>query len=330
MSYRSTPNVSNTCKEPAGLNTVWTSQEVSGLFEEPFSTLLDRAHTIHAANFDPNEIQLSALLSIKSGGCPEDCAYCPQSVRFKTHVDNTPLMGLEEVLEKAKGAKEAGATRFCMGAAWRSPKKRDIDKILPIIKGVKNLGMETCMTLGMLDQDQATRLREAGLDYYNHNLDTSPEHYKQIISTRTYEHRLSTILNVQNAGMKVCCGGIVGIGETEADRVELLKTLANFKPQPESVPINMLVKVAGTPLEEAAEVDPINFVKTIAVARILMPQSYVRLSAGRSHMTDELQALCFYSGANSVFYGDELLTTDNPAVKKDQELFDRLGIKACR
>ena len=306
----------------------WTKAEVDALFELPFFELAHQAQTIHRLWHPASEIQLCTLSNIKQGGCPEDCAYCPQSVRFKTHVDNTPLMGLEEVLEKAKGAKEAGATRFCMGAAWRSPKKRDIDKILPIIKGIKNLGMETCMTLGMLDQDQAMRLSEAGLDYYNHNLDTSSEHYKQIISTRTYEHRISTILNVQNAGMKVCCGGIVGVGETEADRVELLRTLANFEPQPESIPINMLVKVAGTPLEEAAEVDPIDFVKTIAVARILMPQSYVRLSAGRSHMTDELQALCFYSGANSVFYGDELLTTDNPAVKKDQELFERLGINA--
>ena len=307
-----------------------STEEVKRLFELPFNTLIHQAHTTHLANFEHNQIQLSSLLSIKTGGCPEDCSYCPQSVRFETGVDSSPLMGLEEVLKKAKNAKDAGATRFCMGAAWRSPKDKDIKSLIPMIKGVKNLGLETCMTLGMLDQRQADQLGNAGLDYYNHNLDTSSDHYRHIISTRTYEHRLKTISNVQSAGMKVCCGGIVGVGEKEKDRIELLKTLANLRPQPESVPINMLVKVAGTPLENTPEVDSIDFVKTIAVARIVMPSSFVRLSAGRSQMTDELQALCFYSGANSVFYGDELLTTENPALVKDQVLFDKLGIRTAR
>ena len=245
-------------------------------------------------------------------------------------MENAPLMGLEEVLEKAKAAKQAGATRFCMGAAWRSPKDRDINSVIPMIEGVKNLGLETCMTLGMLDEKQAKRLGKAGLDYYNHNLDTSSEYYGQIITTRTYEHRLTTISNVQSAGMKVCCGGIVGIGEKESDRIDFLKTLANLNPQPESVPINMLVKVKGTPLADSPEVDPIEFVRTIAVARLLLPNSYVRLSAGRSEMSDELQALCFYAGANSIFYGEELLTTENPAFLKDQELFEKLGLKASK
>ncbi len=308
----------------------WSNEEVAELFDLPFNSLLHKAHSIHQENFSENEVQLSSLLSIKSGGCPEDCAYCPQSVRYKTHVNNAPLMGLEEVLEKAKAAKQAGATRFCMGAAWRSPKDRDISSVIPMIEGVKNLGLETCMTLGMLDENQAKQLGKAGLDYYNHNLDTSSEYYRQIITTRTYEHRLKTISNVQSAGVKVCCGGIVGIGEKESDRIDFLKTLANLNPQPESVPINMLVKVKGTPLADSPEVDPIAFVRTIAVARLLLPNSYVRLSAGRSEMSDELQALCFYAGANSIFYGEELLTTENPAFLKDQELFGRLGLKASK
>ena len=308
----------------------WSNEEVAVLFDLPFNSLLHKAHSIHQENFPENEVQLSSLLSIKSGGCPEDCAYCPQSVRYKTHVNNAPLMGLEEVLEKAKAAKQAGATRFCMGAAWRSPKDRDISSVIPMIEGVKNLGLETCMTLGMLDENQANQLGKAGLDYYNHNLDTSSEYYRQIITTRTYEHRLKTISNVQSAGVKVCCGGIVGIGEKESDRIDFLKTLANLNPQPESVPINMLVKVKGTPLADSPEVDPIAFVRTIAVARLLLPNSYVRLSAGRSEMSDELQALCFYAGANSIFYGEELLTTENPAFLKDQELFGKLGLKASK
>ena len=308
----------------------WSNEEVAVLFDLPFNSLLHKAHSIHQENFSENEVQLSSLLSIKSGGCPEDCAYCPQSIRYKTHVKNAPLMGLEEVLEKAKAAKQAGATRFCMGAAWRSPKDRDISSVIPMIEGVKNLGLETCMTLGMLDEKQAKQLGKAGLDYYNHNLDTSSEYYRQIITTRTYEHRLKTISNVQSAGVKVCCGGIVGIGEKESDRIDFLKTLANLNPQPESVPINMLVKVKGTPLADSPEVDPIAFVKTIAVARLLLPNSYVRLSAGRSEMSDELQALCFYAGANSIFYGEELLTTENPAFLKDQELFEKLGLKASK
>ena len=321
-------------KNPIGKHqtsaTKWTKDEVKTLFKLPFNSLLHRAHTTHIENFSENEIQLSSLLSIKSGGCPEDCAYCPQSIRYKTHVESAPIMGLEEVLEKAKNAKKAGATRFCMGAAWRSPKDRDIKSVIPMIEGVKNLGLETCMTLGMLDEKQAERLGNAGLDYYNHNLDTSSEHYRHIITTRTYEHRLETISNVQSAGIKVCCGGIVGVGEKESDRIDFLKTLANLEPQPESVPINMLVKVAGTPLEDSPEVDPIEFVRTIAVARLILPRSHVRLSAGRSEMSDELQALCFYAGANSIFYGEELLTTENPAFLKDQGLFNKLGLEASK
>ena len=301
MGYTS---ISGTLTEEKKLSpTFWSVDAIKDLFEQPFSDLLYEAHTCHRTNFSPNEIQLSSLLSIKSGGCPEDCAYCPQSIRYKTHVDNSPLMELEDVVQSAKAAKAAGATRFCMGAAWRSPKDRDIDRVLPLIEGVKELGLETCMTLGMLTQQQADRLNTAGLDFYNHNLDTSPEHYEQIITTRTYEDRIRTIQHVQNSGIKVCCGGIIGLGESKSDRAKLLHTLANFNPQPESVPINMLVRVAGTPLETAPEVDPIDFVKTIAVARLLMPTSFVRLSAGRSQMTEELQALCFHAGANSVFYG---------------------------
>jgi biotin synthase len=308
----------------------WTLKEVRSLFELPFNELLFRAQGTHRSNFNPNEVQLSTLLNIKSGGCPEDCAYCPQSARFDTDVTATPVLDLDAVLSAARAAKSAGATRFCMGAAWRSPKDRDLDKVIPLIEGVRELGLETCVTLGMLNNAQTRRLADAGLDYYNHNLDTSPEFYGEIITTRTYEDRLDTLENVRDANIKVCCGGIVGLGESTDDRAELLRTLANMPSHPESVPINLLVRVEGTPLAEAGAVHPFDFVRTIAVARILMPESWVRLSAGRSAMTDELQALCFFAGANSMFYGEELLTTENPLVAADQELFSRLGISATQ
>ena len=306
----------------------WTLDEVNALFEKPFNDLLFEAHTVHRQHFDANEVQLSTLLNIKSGGCPEDCAYCPQSVRFDTGVEATPVMAVDDVLAAARRAKDAGATRFCMGAAWRSPKQRDLDQVIPLIEGVRALGMETCVTLGMLDDDQAQQLADAGLDYYNHNLDTSPEFYGDIITTRTYEDRLTTLSNIRDANINVCCGGIVGLGEDVRDRAGLLLNLANMNPHPESVPINLLVRVEGTPLAEANEVHPIDFVKTIAVARLLMPSAHVRLSAGRTQMTDELQALSFFAGANSIFYGDALLTTENPAVAAARELFTRLGIHA--
>lgn len=306
----------------------WTAAEVRALFDQPFNDLLFEAHTAHRANFDPNRVQLSTLLNIKSGGCPEDCAYCPQSVRFDTNVLAEPVLPLDQVLEAAARAKAAGATRFCMGAAWRAPKDRDLEQVIPLIEGVRAQGLETCVTLGMLTDVQVHKLRDAGLDYYNHNLDTSPEYYGNIISTRTYEDRLNTLARVRDAGIKVCCGGIVGLGEDTQDRAELLRTLANLSTHPESVPINMLVRVAGTPLAEADPVHPIDFVRTIAVARVLMPASHVRLSAGRTNMTDELQALCFFAGANSIFYGDQLLTTANPVVTNDQRLFARLGLSS--
>lgn len=306
----------------------WTPQEVRGLFSLPFNDLLYRAHSLHRANFDPNRVQLSTLLNIKSGGCPEDCAYCPQSVRFNTDVTAEPVLELDVVLQAAARAKAAGATRFCMGAAWRAPKDAELAKVLPLIAGVKAQGMETCVTLGMLTTPQVERLRDAGLDYYNHNLDTSPEFYGNIISTRTYDDRLHTLDRVRTAGIKVCCGGIIGLGESENDRAELLRTLSNLAEHPESVPINLLVRVEGTPLANAAPVHPVDFVRTIAVARVLMPKSYVRLSAGRTGMTDELQALCFFAGANSIFYGDQLLTTANPQAKDDLHLFAKLGISA--
>ena len=304
----------------------WSASEVRALFEQPFNDLLFQAHTVHRANFDPNRVQLSTLLNIKSGGCPEDCAYCPQSVRFDTNVSADPVLPLEQVLEAAARAKAAGATRFCMGAAWRAPKDRDLDQVIPLIQGVRAQGLETCVTLGMLTSTQVDKLRDAGLDYYNHNLDTSPEYYGNIISTRTYDDRLNTLKRVRDAGIKVCCGGIVGLGEGTQDRSELLRTLANLPTHPESVPINLLVRVEGTPLADAAPVHPIDFVRTLAVARVLMPASHVRLSAGRTNMTDELQALCFFAGANSIFYGEQLLTTANPDVSNDQQLFARLGL----
>ncbi len=312
--------------EPTAFRHDWSHADVEALFTLPFNDLLYRAHGLHRAAFDPNEVQLSTLLNIKSGGCPEDCAYCPQSARFDTGVEATPVLDLETVLTAARSARDAGATRFCMGAAWRSPKDRDLDKVVTLIEGVRQLGMETCVTLGMLNAGQARRLADAGLDYYNHNLDTSPEFYGEIISTRTYDDRLTTLANVRDADINVCCGGIVGLGESLADRAELLRTLANLPQHPESVPINLLVRVEGTPLANVEAVHPIDFVRTIAVARVLMPRSYVRLSAGRTAMTDEAQALSFFAGANSIFYGDELLTTENPLVSADQQLFARLGL----
>ena len=279
-----------------------------------------------AAHHNPNAVQVSTLLSIKTGGCPEDCAYCPQAARYHTGVAAEKLMSLDAVLDKAKQAKAAGATRFCMGAAWRSPKDRDVEKVAGMIREVKALGMETCATLGMLTQDQADRFKSAGLDYYNHNLDTAPEFYGEIIHTREFQDRLDTLGCVRNAGLKTCCGGIVGMGESRAQRAGLLQTLANLPEHPQSVPINRLVQVEGTPLNGTAMLDPFEFVRTIAVARILMPASMVRLSAGRAEMSDELQALCFFAGANSIFYGEKLLTTGNPDVERDQALFARLGL----
>jgi biotin synthase len=300
--------------------------EVLALFALPFNELLSQAHATHRAHHDANSVQISTLLSIKTGGCPEDCAYCPQAARYHTGVKAEKLMSLEAVLDKARAAKAAGATRFCMGAAWREPKDRDVEKVAAMVAGVKALGMETCATLGMLTQAQADRFKAAGLDYYNHNLDTAPEFYGEIIHTREYQDRLDTLERVRGAGLKTCCGGIVGMGETREQRAGLLQTLANLPEHPQSVPINRLVQVAGTPLAGTALLDPFEFVRTIAVARILMPRSMVRLSAGRAEMSDELQALCFFAGANSIFYGEKLLTTGNPDVAHDQELFARLGI----
>ncbi|WP_348675542.1 biotin synthase BioB [uncultured Abyssibacter sp.] len=305
----------------------WTAEEVNALFALPFADLMHRAQTVHREHFDANTVQLSTLLSIKTGACPEDCKYCPQSVRYDTGLKTEALMAVQQVEQAARTAKEAGATRFCMGAAWRSPKDRDIDTLIGMIDAVRAQGLETCMTLGMLTESQAERLADAGLDYYNHNLDTSEEHYGEIIGTRTYEDRLNTLDNVRKSGMKVCCGGIVGIGDTRADRVGLLRTLSNLPTHPESVPINQLVAVPGTPMADADPVDPFEFVRTIAVARILMPASHVRLSAGREAMDDAMQALCFLAGANSIFYGEELLTTGNPVTEHDRALFERLGIE---
>lgn len=304
----------------------WTHEEVKKLFNLPFSDLMYQAQTVHRQYFDPNTVQVSTLLSIKTGKCPEDCAYCPQSNRYDTGLEHEELMEIQAVIKEAEAAKATGATRFCMGAAWRSPKGRDMLKVTAMIEGVKHLGMETCMTLGMLSQEQAQQLATAGLDYYNHNLDTSPEYYGKIITTRTYQDRLDTISHVRNAGMKVCSGGIVGMGEKREDRVGLLIELANMPDHPESVPINLLVKVAGTPLELQEGVDAFEFIRTVAVARILMPRSHVRLSAGRENMNEQMQSLAFLAGANSIFYGDKLLTTANPDTRSDQDLFDRLGI----
>ena len=308
----------------------WTLGEVRALFELPFPDLMFRAAQTHRENFDPAEVQISTLLSIKTGGCPEDCGYCPQSARYDTGVKAEKLMGLDAVLAEARAAKEGGASRFCMGAAWRSPKDRDLDQVCAMVEGVKALGLETCATLGMLSADQAERLKQSGLDYYNHNLDTSPEFYGAIISTRTYHDRLDTLDHVREAGINVCCGGIVGMGEGLDDRAGMIATLACLPVHPESVPINMLVQVEGTPLASAAKLDPLDFVRTIAVARICLPASMVRLSAGREDMSEETQALCFLAGANSIFYGPKLLTTPNPGRDSDMALLDRLGLRPLR
>ncbi|WOJ92655.1 biotin synthase BioB [Congregibacter variabilis] len=310
----------------AALRHDWLREEVASLFALPFSDLIYRAQSVHRDHFDPNEVQVSTLLSIKTGACPEDCAYCPQSTRFDTGLSVEALMEVNQVLEQARAARQSGATRFCMGAAWRSPKDRDLPVLTAMIEGVKNLGLETCMTLGMLSDTQAQTLAEAGLDYYNHNLDTSPEYYGDIITTRTYADRLKTLEHVRQSGMKVCSGGIVGMGEDQSDRVGLLQQLANLPEHPDSVPINMLVRVPGTPLAGEEDLDPFEFVRTIAVARILMPRSHVRLSAGREDMNDQTQALAFLAGANSIFYGEKLLTTTNPLANSDLALFARLGI----
>jgi biotin synthase len=309
----------------------WKIPEIQALFDLPFNDLLFQAQLVHRQHFNPNEVQISQLLSIKTGACPEDCKYCPQSNRYDTGLEKEKLMEIELVVNEARKAKESGATRFCMGAAWRSPKKKDMPYVTAMVRGVKELGLETCMTLGMLSGDQAEELNEAGLDYYNHNLDTSEEYYEDIITTRTYGDRLNTLSNVRNAGMKVCSGGIVGMGEEAKDRCGLLKSLANLAQHPDSVPINMLVQVEGTPLADLGtieQIDPFEFIRTIAVARIMMPKSMVRLSAGREDMNDEMQALAFMAGANSIFYGEKLLTCKNPSENHDHQLFDRLGINS--
>jgi len=304
----------------------WTREEIAELFALPFSELVYRAQAIHRENFDPRAVQISTLLSIKTGGCPEDCAYCPQSASHDTGLKGSKLIAVDEVLRAARAAKDAGATRFCMGAAWRSPKDRDLEVVSEMVREVKSLGMETCVTLGMLTRAQAERLKLAGLDYYNHNVDTSPEYYGEIITTRTYQDRLDTLAVVREAGMNVCCGGIVGMGEDANDRVGMLHTLATMPKHPESVPINLLVQVEGTPLSRRPATDPLEFVRTVAVARIVMPRSIVRLSAGREGMSDEMQALCFMAGANSIFHGPTLLTTPNPDQDDDAALFERLGL----
>lgn len=304
----------------------WGIDAIEALFKLPFPELLYRAQTVHRENFDPTQIEFATLLSVKTGGCPEDCGYCPQSAKYDTDVKASKMMELDEVLFAAKRAKDAGATRFCMGAAWRTPKDRDIEKVAELVRGVKDLGMETCATLGMLHEGHAEQLRDAGLDYYNHNLDTAPDFYGDIITTRDYQDRLDTLARVRSAGVKVCSGGIVGMGESHRQRAGLIAELANLKPYPESVPINNLVRVEGTPLADQAPLDPFEFVRTIAVARITMPKARVRLSAGRQQMGDAIQALCFLAGANSIFYGDKLLTTGNPDTDADVQLLQRLGL----
>ncbi|WP_068806278.1 biotin synthase BioB [Thauera phenolivorans] len=305
----------------------WTVEAVEALYALPFMELVFRAQQVHRDHFDPSEIQLSTLLSIKTGGCAEDCGYCSQSAHFDTGLKAEKLMPVEEVLEAARAAKAQGASRFCMGAAWRSPKARDMERVSAMVREVKALGLETCMTLGMLDADQAASLKDAGLDYYNHNLDTAPEYYGKVVGTRTYQDRLDTLQNVRSAGINVCSGGILGMGETRAHRAGLIAQLANLDPCPESVPINNLVPIPGTPLEGVAPIDPFEFVRTIAVARITMPRSYVRLSAGREQMDEALQVLCFMAGANSMFYGDHLLTTSNPRTGRDRSLLERLDMR---
>ncbi|MEN9724894.1 MAG: biotin synthase [Pseudomonadota bacterium] len=304
----------------------WTVAQIVALFEMPFNDLIHQAQTVHRENFDPNAVQVSTLLSIKTGGCSEDCGYCPQAARYHTDVENEPLMALDEVLAAAREAKEAGASRFCMGAAWRSPKQKDLEPVLKMISEVKAMGLQTCATLGMLKEGQASQLKEAGLDYYNHNLDTAPEFYGDVITTRTYQDRLDTLDSVREADINVCCGGIIGMGETRNQRAGLLAQLANMEQPPESVPINLLTQVEGTPLHGTDELDPFEFVRTIAAARITMPKSYVRLSAGRQSMSEGIQALCFLAGANSIFYGEKLLTTGNPEADADKQLFAKLGL----
>ncbi len=305
----------------------WTREEVEALFALPFNDLLFQAQSVHRRYFDPNRVQVSTLLSIKTGACPEDCAYCPQSTRYDTGLEAEKLMAVEEVLAQARAARASGATRFCMGAAWRCPKPRDMPQVVAMVKGVRELGLESCMTLGMLTREQAEELAAAGLDYYNHNLDTSPEFYGDIITTRTYQDRLDTLQHVRDAGMKICSGGIVGMGEQQSDRAGLLQALANLPRHPESVPVNMLVRVKGTPLQDQADLDPFEFIRTIAVARIMMPASHVRLSAGREEMNEQMHALAYFAGANSIFYGEKLLTTPNPRANADLALFQRLGIR---
>ena len=322
----SSPSLVSADISTPALRNDWSRSEVSALFSMPFNDLIFKAQSIHRLNFDPNEVQVSTLLSIKTGACPEDCKYCPQSTRYDTGLEVEQLMEVEKVLKEAQAAKSAGSTRFCMGAAWRSPKDRDMPKVIAMVEGVKAMGLETCMTLGMLKPHQASALSEAGLDYYNHNLDTSPEFYGDIISTRTYQDRLDTLEKVRDADINVCCGGIVGLGESIEDRISLISQLANMKIPPESVPINLLTQVEGTPLNNIKKLDHFDFIRTIAVARITMPKSYVRLSAGREFMDDGIQALAFFSGANSIFYGEELLTTGNPNTEKDRELFKRLNL----
>ncbi len=317
-----------TAPQPAPAATgAWRVEEIEALFALPFMELVFRAQQVHREHFDPSEIQLSTLLSIKTGGCAEDCGYCSQSAHFDTGLKAEKLMPVDEVLEAARAAKAQGASRFCMGAAWRSPKARDMERVTTMVREVKALGLETCMTLGMLDADQARSLKDAGLDYYNHNLDTAPEYYGKVIGTRTYQDRLDTLGNVRAAGINVCSGGIVGMGETRAHRAGLIAQLANLDPCPDSVPINSLVRVPGTPLADADPIDPFEFVRTIAVARITMPRSYVRLSAGREQMDEALQALCLMAGANSIFYGDHLLTTSNPKTGRDRSLLERLDLR---
>lgn len=305
----------------------WPLEEIQALFSLPFNDLMFKAHQVHLENFKPNQVQISTLLSIKTGACPEDCSYCSQSARYDTNLERERLLPLDEVLSSAQKAKESGSTRFCMGAAWRNPTDKNLEHVIDMVKGVREMGMETCVTLGMLTKMQADRLKVAGLDYYNHNLDTSPEFYGNVITTRSYQDRLDTLEFVRDAGINVCSGGILGLGETERDRARLLQQLANLKVHPESVPINDLVQIEGTPLAGSEKIGPLDFIRTIAVARIMMPKTYVRLSAGRSEMSDETQAWCFFAGANSIFYGDRLLTTDNPEENEDMALFESLGIQ---
>ena len=322
------PQTAHTMEQEQALRHDWSVEEIEALFALPFNDLLFQAHTTHRQHFDPNAVQISTLLNIKTGGCSENCGYCSQSAHHDTDLERESLMALEEVMAAAKEAKAAGATRFCMGAAWRNPKERDMVQVIEMVKGVKSMGLETCLTLGMLDNKQVGDLKEAGLDYYNHNLDTSRDYYDKVVTTRTFDDRIDTIKRVKEAGINVCSGGILGMGETRRDRAGLLQELANLPEHPESVPINMLVKVPGTPLGDTPELDTFEFIRTVAVARIMMPTSQVRLSAGREGMSDEAQALCFFAGANSIFYGERLLTTDNTSTSHDEALFERLDIHA--